>query len=198
VTAAKALTEATMTDGKRWLVLALVLMLTGCTDLLSVHPLSLPGDLAFEATLIGEWVNVDEAGTATAMIRASAAQARVYDILWIPPEPDEDSLRLQGRLVRIGDKLIFDLVKAERPEMGVSGHFFMLVEKQGNELKLHWLDSEWLRERVMRSDKLAFVVVDGKPVITSPTPVVLEFMRAYGLDAKAFSSTITFTRAKPR
>jgi hypothetical protein len=198
MTAAKARMEATMIDGKRWLVLALALMMTGCTDLLSVHPLSLPGDLAFEATLIGEWVNVDEDGTATAMIRASTAQARVYDILWIPPEADEEALRLQGRLVRIGDRLVFDLVKAERPEMGVAGHFFMLVDKQGNELKLHWLDSEWLRERVVRSEKLAFVVVDGKPVITSATPVVLEFMRTYGLDAKAISGTITFTRAKAR
>ena len=91
-----------------------------------------------------------------------------------------------------------DLVKTGRPEMGVPGHFFMLVEKQGNELKLHWLDSEWLRERVVRSERLAHIVVGGKPVITSPTPAVLEFMRDYGLNAKAVSGTITFTRARTR
>lgn len=187
-----------MSRSRAWPAMAAALLLTGCTDLLSVHPLSPPEGLAFEATLIGEWVNVDEDGTSTALIRASTAQARVYDILWIPAKADEASLRLQGRLVKIGDRLVMDLVKAERPEMGVPGHFFMLVEKKGNELKMRWLDSEWLRERVVRSERLAYVVVDGRPVITSQPAEVLEFMREYGLNAKAVSGTIEFTRAKAR
>ncbi len=176
--------------------LASLVMLIGCVDLMSVHPLATNETTVLDTTLVGEWVHSDEDGVTVAWIRQRSPSSKDYDILWIPAKPDEAPLRLNGRLVRIGDRLIFDLVKTERPEMAVPGHFFMLVDKQPDQLRLGWLDSEWLRGRVVAQSKLTHVMVDGKPVVTAQSAEVAAFLSEFGFDPKAVSDTITLKRAK--
>jgi hypothetical protein len=176
------------------LLAALMLTLAGCTDLLSVHPLATSETAAFDATLLGQWSHSDDDGVTVAWIRPGAPAARDYDILWIPAKPDESALRLNGRLVKIGGRLVLDLVKTERPDMGVPGHFFMLFEKKGDELKLGWLDSEWLRNQAVQPGGPAHVMLDSKPVITAGGKELAAFMEKHGLDPKAVSDSIVLKR----
>jgi len=177
-------------------LMALLLALSGCTDLLSVHPAGTVETAVFDASFAGQWFHTDEDGVTVAWIRPGAPAAKDYDILWIPAKPDEAPLRLNGRLVNIGGRLIFDLVKTERPEMGVSGHFFMLVERKGDELRLGWLDSEWLRGRVTQAGGPAHLLLDSKPVITAGPAETLAFLGKYALDPKAVSDWIALKRPK--
>ncbi|HPT26793.1 MAG TPA: hypothetical protein PLZ95_10270 [Bryobacteraceae bacterium] len=178
------------------LLAAMTLVLAGCVDLLSVHPLATPETAVFDANLIGEWAHSDDDGITVAWIRPGSPAAKDYDIVWIPAKPDELPLRLNGRLVKVGGRLIFDLVTTERPDMSVPGHFFMLVEKRADELKLHWLDSEWLRNQVVQPGGPAHLMLDSKPVITAGSQAVAAFLEKYSLDPKAISDSITLKRVK--
>lgn len=176
---------------------AVLLLLTGCTDLLSVHPLSTPETVVFDESLTGEWACADKDCKGSVLIRAGSAANKDYDIIWIPGEDDDEPLRLKGQLVKVGDRLVFDLVTTRRTEMAVPGHFFMLVEKTANTAKFHWLDSEWLRNQVISQKTLPHTMVNDKPVITASSAELNAFLAKFGLDARAVSDTLSFKRAKP-
>ena len=96
--------------------MGVMLLLSGCGDLLSVHPLATAETAVFDAGLLGEWSNAGKDG-AGALIRAGSAQKKEYDIVWMPGEADEDALRLKGQLVKVGDRLVFrpDCRQEDRP-----------------------------------------------------------------------------------
>ena len=177
--------------------MVMMMLLAGCTDLLSIHPLGTPETVVFDGTLIGEWACADKDCKGSVLIRAGSAANKDYDIIWIPGEDDDEPLRLKGQLVKVGDRLVFDLVTTRRPDMAVPGHFFMLVEKSADSAKFHWLDSEWLRNQVISENTLAHTIVNDKPVVRAGSAEVNAFLAKYGLDARAVSDTLSFKRVKP-
>jgi hypothetical protein len=177
--------------------MVLMLLLTGCTDLLSVHPLATAETTVFDESLTGEWVCADKDCKGSVLIRASSAIDKDYDIIWIPGEDDDEPLRLKGQLVKVGDRLVFDLVTTRRPDMAVPGHFFMLVDKSAGTAKFHWLDSEWLRNQVISQKTLPHTIVKDKPVLRAGSAEINAFLAKYGLDARAVSDTLSFKRVKP-
>jgi hypothetical protein len=179
-------------------VVTLILLLTACGDLLSVYPLATAETAVFDAGLIGEWSCAGKDCKGTALIRAGSAGNKDYDIVWIPGDADAEALRLKGQLVKVGDRLVFDLVTAKQPDLTVPGHFFMLVEKTSGGVKFHWLDSEWLRNRVMAQNALAHTMVGDKPVITAGSAEIGAFLLKFGLDAKAVSDSLVFKRVAGR
>ncbi len=187
------------------LAMVLMLLLSGCSDLLSVHPLATAETAVFDATLTGEWSCGDEAKKGgldrsdvqgVALIRAGSAEKKDYDIVWLPDAGE--ALRLKGQLVKVGDRLVFDLIAVKETSLAVRAHFFMLVEKTADGVKFHWLDSEWLQSRVTSSDALAHVMLDGKPVITAGSAEISAFLAKIGLDPQAVSSSLYFKPVKGR
>ncbi|MBI5085579.1 MAG: hypothetical protein HZB13_13385 [Acidobacteria bacterium] len=173
-----------------------MLLLSGCGDLLSVHPLATAETAVFDAGLIGEWACSDKDCKGTALIRAASVEKKEYDIVWIPGDADDETLRLKGKLVKVGDRVVFDLVTTRKQELAVAGHFFMLVEKTGDGVKFYWLDSEWLRNRVVWQNALAHTMVGDKPVITAGSAEINAFLAKFGLDGKAVSDSLGFRRVK--
>jgi hypothetical protein len=176
--------------------MAVMLLLSGCGDLLSVHPLATAESAVFDAGLLGEWSNAGKDGAGVALIRAGSAQKKDYDIVWIPGDAEEDALRLKGQLVKVGDRLVFDLIAVKKTDLAIPGHFFLLVEKSSDGVKFHWLDSDWLRSRVISQNALAHVMVNDKPVITAGSAEINAFLTKFGLDAKAVSESIVFKLVK--
>ncbi len=176
------------------LAMVFMLLLSGCTDLLSVHPLATAETAVFDAGLTGEWSCADQDSTGVALIRAGSAQKKDYDIVWLPDEGE--ALRLKGQLVKVGDRLVFDLIAVKQTDLAVPAHFFMLVEKTADGVKFHWLDSEWLRSRVISPDALAHAMVDGKPVITAGSAEINAFLAKFGLDPQAVSGSLSFKPVK--
>jgi hypothetical protein len=173
-----------------------MLLLSGCGDLLSVQPLATAETAVFDAGLTGEWSCADtNCKGVSLLIRAGSAEKKDYDFLWIP-EDSEGALRLKGQLVKVGDRLVFDLIPRMRPDLMLPGHSFILVEKTADGVKFHWLDSGWLRSRVTSQDGLAHAMVDDKPVITAGSAEINAFLAKFGLDAQAASSSLSFKRVK--
>ena len=176
--------------------MAVTLLLSGCGDLLSVHPLATAETAVFDAGLTGEWSCADKDCKGAALIRAGSAERKDYEIVWIPGDADEDALRLKGQLVRVGDRLVFDLIAVKKTDLAIPGHFFLLVEKTADGVKFHWLDSDWLRSRVISQGGLAHAMVDDKPVITAGSAEINAFLAKFGLDAQAVSGSMSFKRVK--
>lgn len=182
------------------IVTASMLLLSGCSDLFSVHPLATAETTVFDSTLLGEWSSEGGSGpegrdmNGSVLIRAGAAEKKEYDIVWIPKEGE--ALRLRGQLVRVGDRQIFDLLAIKEGAWGVPAHFFMLMEKGADEVEFHWLDSEWLRQKVMSPNALAHAMVEDKPVVTAGSAQINAFLAKYGLDPQAASVTATLKRVK--
>ena len=166
-----------------------MLLLSGCADLLSVQPLATAETAVFDAGLTGEWSCADKDITGVALIRAGSAQKSDYDIVWIPDK--DDALRLKGQLVKVGDRLVFDLIAVKQPDLAIPAHFFMLVEKTADGVKFHWLDSEWLRSQVISQNGLAHAMVNDKPVITAGSAEIKAFLEKFGLDAQAASGSLS-------
>ena len=178
----------------------LMLLLSGCSDLFSVNPLATAETTVFDAGLLGEWSSEGGGGPqgkdldGSVLVRAGAAEKQEYDIVWIPKEGE--ALRLRGQLVRVGDRLIFDLLAIKEGNWAVPGHFFMLMERGADGVMFHWLDSDWLRQKVMLPNALAHAVGEDKPVIVAGGAQINAFLAKYGLDPQAVSVTATLKPVK--
>ncbi len=172
----------------RTLLLALLTMLAGCGDLLSVHPLAATG--VMDGTLTGEWICAEKDCKGSVLVRPEEGY---YDIIWIPGEADGEPMRLQGRMVKIGTRQVLDLVTAKRADLAIPGHFFMLLEKSGEGVKFHWLDSDWLRKQAVGTSHL---MVDNKPILTGDSATLQAFLLRFGLDPKATAGSMAFRRIK--
>ena len=175
----------------RTLLLALLTMLAGCGDLLSVHPLAAKG--VMDGTLTGEWICAEKDCKGSVLVRPEEGY---YDIIWIPGEADGEPLRLQGRMVKIGTRMVLDLVTAKRADLAIPGHFFMLLEKSGAGVKFHWLDSDWLRKQAAGPDGVPHLMVDNKPILTGGGAGLQAFLLKFGLDPKATAGSMAFRRVK--
>jgi len=174
--------------------MTVMLLLAGCSDLLSIQPLATAETVVFDAELTGTWSCATE--DCVALIRAGSAQKKDYDILWIADDGDGEALRLKGQLVKVGDRLVLDLITAKWPDLTVPEHFFMLVEKTADGVNFHWLDSKWLRSQVTTQNGLAHMMMDDKPVITAASAEIHAFLAKYGLDPQAVSDSMSFKRVK--
>ena len=181
----------------RWIVLvALLTLMPGCADLLSVHPLATAETLTFDESLVGAWECAPKDCKGTAYLRADSAAKKTYDVVWVPGDGTDDPLRLRGQLARVGNRLVMDLVMAKRADLAVPGHFFLLVQKKDDGLTFQWLDSEWLRAEAMGANGVAHTMVDEKPVLTAGSAAVQAFLLKFGLDSRAVSGGMVFKRAK--
>ncbi|MBL8241770.1 MAG: hypothetical protein JNM66_30380 [Bryobacterales bacterium] len=181
----------------RWIVLvALITLMPGCADLLSVHSLATAESLTFDESLLGEWECAPKECKGTAYLRADAAARKTYDIVWVPGEGSDEPLRLRGQLVRVGSRIVLDLVTAKRADMAVPGHFFLLMQKRDDGLTFQWLDSEWLRQEAMGANGVAHTMIDDKPVLTAGSTAVQAFLLKFGQDSRAVSGGMVFKRTK--
>lgn len=177
-------------------VVVMTLVATGCGDLLAVYPL---GEGTMDDSLMGEWVSTTKDAKGRVLVRPGAAGKKEYDIVWIPGDADEEALRLTGRLVKIGDRQVFDLVTAKQADLSIPGHFYMLVQKTGTGVTYHWLDSEWLQKAAQTGGSgLAYTFANKTLVLTSPAPALQTFLAKSGMDTKAISCSLTFQRQPAR
>jgi hypothetical protein len=103
--------------------------------------------------------------------------------------PSEQS-KYETRLVDIGRIRLADLL----PMDGV-GHMFLKARVAKGQLRLAFLDSEWLRQRVPHEEA---EVAKGKKqaVLTAGTPQLRKLVERYASEPKAYQEEIVFHRPK--
>jgi hypothetical protein len=162
-------------------------LLTGCGDLPSVQGLANKENTVFDPSLVGAW----NSGDAVVIVQAGNDQS--YRVHWLGAEDAEGPetpriVRMEGRLVKIGDQRILDLTASNPGAFAIPCHVFLRVRPVKEGLKVQFVDSKWIRQQVPSS--LASFVQDNHPVLTAPAPQIEAFLLKFGLDERALDDPI--------
>jgi hypothetical protein len=127
-----------------WIALVFVaVLLTGCGDLPSVEGLANKDNTVFDPALVGAW----NAGDAVVIVQKGDDQN--YRIHWVGTEGMEPPrfVRMEGRLVKFGDRRILDLTAANETAFSIPCHVFLRIRPVKDGLKVQLIDSKWIREQ---------------------------------------------------
>ena len=185
-------------------VLALTIGTLSCVW--SLQPLFEKNDLVFEPGLVGTWKTADNDNTWTfEKAQDSSEYVLVYQQAKFDPDgssPDKksvpgDTVRFQARLGRLGGHLFLDLFPEEKGNPWtrndlfnwhlIRAHTICRVGLQKDELRLDWLDEDWLGE-AFRSGKLTIAHARAEDgwVVTAPTKELQQMVLKYAEDKDAF------------
>jgi hypothetical protein len=172
----------------------------------SLQPLFEEKDLVFEPGLVGTWKTVDDVDTWTfekaregngyVLVHHQAEYRPGGSLQDKNPVPG-DTVRFQARLGRLGSRLFLDLIPEEKDNPWVHNdlfnwhliraHTICRVSLAKAELRLDWLDEDWLKE-AMRSGKItiAHAPAEDGLVVTAPTEELQQLVLKYADDQDAF------------
>jgi hypothetical protein len=158
---------------------------TGCTTLLSTNGFVAEEEALIDPHLAGTWTNEDD----TLLIRQNG---KAYEITYV--DKGKDAIKFAGRLVKIGDALLFDLSRDSDDPFVMSLHFAVRVWPEGGTLRWTLVESDWLKEQV--AQLLPTQREGDRNIVTAPAPAIREFMRRFGGDDRARGKIETWTRAQ--
>ena len=154
-------------------ILGAMVLVTGCGDLLSLHALYTSQDRVLESALDGRWEDDDDPLTVQ---RAADG----YNVILQSQKNPSESEKYQVRLVDIAGVRFADLL----PEDQI-GHMFLKVTVTGDQLRVAFFDSEWLRQRV-RHEEADIENGRKRAVLTSPTSELRRVVAKYAAEPKAY------------
>jgi hypothetical protein len=157
--------------------------MTGCGDLLSLHPLYTGQDRVFDAALEGRWEDDDNLLT----VERSGDS---YEVVLLSKTDPSEKQTYEMHLVNIGGIRMADIL----PTGGILGHMFLKVRVAEGELRIAFFDSAWLLERiphepvlVARNNRLA--------VLIARTPELRKQVEKYAAAPEAYDDEIRYRRA---
>jgi len=151
-------------------------VLSGCSELMSLHSFVGDEDSAADPGLAGTWKSSDD----EALIIVQQAGA-IYSITYTEKK---ETAKFQGRLIRAGDAEILDVVEESDDAFQIPAHLMVRVWPEGGVLRFTFLDSKWLR--ALAAQQLASQPSGDRTLITAPADAVRSFVLRYGADPKAF------------
>jgi len=172
----------------------------------SLQPLFEKSDLVFEPGLVGIWKTTDNADTWTfERTKNSNEYVLVYHQAEFEPNSPflgqksvaGDTVRFEARLGGLGGHLFLDLIpeKDGNPQVHndlfnwhlIRAHTICRVWLEKNELRLGWLDEDWLEKALQSGEvKIAYAQAEDGIVVTAPTKELQQLVLKYAEDEKAF------------
>jgi hypothetical protein len=177
-----------------WLVIA-----TGCVP--SLNPLYTAKDLVFDSALVGVWSEGDDAKETWAFEKA---EDKAYNLTYTQ---DGKKGEFKAHLLKLDDKLFLDLYP-ESDAMGdwnrndffkslwVPAHTFARVTGIEPELKMAFLNPDWLKELVEKDPKVIAhqKLGEDRYIFTASTKDLQQFILRHVNDA--FGETSDLKRRK--
>ncbi len=174
--------EATVRKAVILAVIGPALFMTGCGDLLSLHPLYNAQDRVFDAALEGRWEDDDNLLTVE---RSGDA----YEVVLRSKKDPSEHQTYEMHLVNIGGVRFADIL----PTGGVLGHMFLKVRASASELRIAFFDSAWLRERIPHEP----VLVAGnnrQAVLIARTPELRIQVEKFAAAPQAYDDELKYRR----
>jgi len=159
------------------------LLITGCGDLLSLHTLYTEKDQALDPTVEGRWETKDDA-----LLVERAASG--YLMTLHPKKEPSHSSEFEVHLVDIGGVRFADILPRD-----AIGHMFARVRVTGDQMRIAFLDSKWLRGQVPH-DEADMSGGQKQAVLTAHTPELRKLVAKYASEPKAYDEEMSFRRTK--
>ena len=161
------------------------LLITGCGDLLSLHTLYTEKDQVLDSAVEGRWETKDD----TLLVkRAESGYVATLQPKQGPSHPSE----FEVHLVDIGGVRFDDILP-----MDSLGHMFARVRVTGGQLRLAFLDSEWLRGRVPH-EEADTAGGQKQALLIEHTPELRKLVAKYASEPKAYDEETSFRRGAGR
>jgi hypothetical protein len=157
---------------------------TGCGDLLTLHALYTKQDQVFDPAIEGLWESKDD----LLMVKRSEEG---YEVALQAKGINVAPSRYEAHLTEIGGVRFADLLPDEH-----IGHMIVRVRSEAGALKLAFLDSQWLRDRVQH-ENAETEDSDTQAVLTLRTPQLKNVVAKYATENRAYDEEVEFTRAHP-
>ncbi len=165
--------------------LAGLLLLTGCTNVVSLNPLVAEKPATTHPALPGTWIDSD--GKDTIVIRLNGP---IYAVTYV--EKSGTAYKFDGRLFKIGDATFLDLVTTNEAPFHIPVHFAMRIWIDRDTFRMAFLDTDWFKKQL--AQHLSTEKIDGRTVITAQTPAIQAFLEANAADDKAHGDPETMRR----
>ncbi|MEO8026126.1 MAG: hypothetical protein ABI823_06615 [Bryobacteraceae bacterium] len=156
-------------------------ILTGCGDLLSLHPIYTPQDKVFDAAYEGRWESDDDILT----VKRSGEK---YEFTLENKKPKGSPREYEAHLLDIRGVRFVDLIPAT-----ALGHMFAKVRLTGGELRISFFDTKWLRDRIPHEDA-EVAGNESMPVVILKTGPLRKLVARYALEPKAYDKDLVYRR----
>ena len=167
---------------------AAAVLMTGCGSMLSVLPLSSGENVVQDPRLIGTWQ--DEKGENIMVVRPGEDKA--YDVIYASTNDSSAVMRFEVQLVQLKEFRFLDIVRST-DGWSIPGHNFAKVSLEGDQVKISFFDSDWLKEQILGERPAARQ--KHELVILRDNPAGLQEMVAkYANEPRAFDGQLEMKR----
>jgi hypothetical protein len=163
-------------------VLGAALLGAGCGDLLSLHPLYTEHDRVVDPALEGRWEDDDNLLTVS-------REGTAYEVTLQSKTSPSEQQRYEMRLVDIGGVRMADIL----PTGGILGHMFVKVRVSAGELRIAFLDSAWLRERIPHED-VPVAKGNSQAVLIARTSALRKQVKKWAAVPQAYGDELAYRR----
>ena len=167
------------------LALTTILATTGCSSLVSVHPIVTGAESTFDRSLLGVW---NHNGDLTYTIWQEDDHYRIALV------GKSGATQFEARLLRIGDASFLDLVQRDDDSFMLPVHLVLRVWPGIATMQFAFLETDWLKEQATR--ELGAQAVENRTIITIPGEATRAFLKKYGADEKAHAKAETLSRVE--
>lgn len=164
-------------------LLVTTVLMTACGDLVSLHSLYTAQDRVFDPALEGKW-ETDNKRLLMAP-NGDAHKAMLQD-----KHDPSDAARYEVHLVDIKGVRFADLRQED-----TIGHMFVRVRVGNGQLRLAFLDTKWLRDRIPHEDA-DVGAGNTRAVLTAPTPKLRELVGRFAAEPRAYDDDLVFRQSQ--
>jgi hypothetical protein len=174
----------TMRETATGLLAIAAFLTTGCGDLLSLHALYGTQSQVFDPAIEGRWENDDH------VIQVRRADDAYAVELQSKKTPKDEPSKMEMHLTDIGGVRFADLLPADQ-----IGHMILRVRLNDGQLRIDFLDSPWLRQRIPHDD--ADIENHRKQaMLLQNTERLRGLVAKFAREPQAFADETTYHRAK--
>jgi hypothetical protein len=177
------------------LLASILVSLSGCASVVSLHPLAMPNDkdAVFDPALVGTWeeVKADSDGARTRYVVARAESG--YSVNFGP-----DKLAGTMHLLKVGERYLLDVYcPSDGPSLPV--HLFVKLRLDKDSAWLAGMESAWLQDQIKTRAQLHHEVLfedDGRIVLTASPAELRRHLLPYVADDRSFDKETELRRMK--
>ncbi len=170
-----------MRDPALVLALAGAFLLTGCSSFVSFEPFVTEDQAATDANLVGAWQGAGNDDKDLTVIRQKGS---VYTIRYFGDDKDV-SIGFEGRLMRVGDVELMDIVITNDDAFAIPVHMLARVWPDGSTLRWVFLDSGWFEEQAKQS--LGTQAAADRTIVSAKGAALVQFVKKFAIDERAYS-----------
>ena len=170
-----------MRRSKIALLLTIGVATTACGDLLSLHGLYKPESQVFDSTVEGAWEREDD----RLFVQRSTDG---YSVRAEDKRDASDVLRYEVHLADVNGVRFADLRQED-----TIGHMLVRVRVVNGELRLAFLETAWLRDRIPH-ESADVERGQTRTVLTIPTEKLRELVSRFALEPRAYGGELVFRR----